>query len=114
MESDINLEQLVQMKREFQVGVRTPRLDVVCFRENPETERLWLRENPQTERLVSWEPWLNFVTLVQAADTDGSCELDPAEFVRRLGCYFGNKLSGTALAQLFMKIDADCGGTISW
>lgn len=35
-------------------------------------------------------------------------------FKRTLGPYLVQNLDPTRLAQLFMKIDADCGGTIDW
>ena len=40
--------------------------------------------------------------------------MDAEAFNERLGPCFGEGLSSTALAQLFMKIDADCGGTVDW
>ena len=48
------------------------------------------------------------------ADEDGSGELDPDEFYEQLGPYLGQGLSTAAVSQLFMRIDADCGGTIDW
>lgn len=51
---------------------------------------------------------------LQEADEDGSGELDPDEFYEKLGPYLGQKLSPAAVSQLFMRIDADCGGTIDW
>jgi hypothetical protein len=50
----------------------------------------------------------------QEADEDGSGELDPQEFYDKLGPFLGPNLSQTQVAQLFMRIDADCGGTIDW
>lgn len=50
----------------------------------------------------------------QEADEDGSGELDPDEFYEKLGPYLGQGLSPAAVSQLFMRIDADCGGTIDW
>jgi Ca2+-binding EF-hand superfamily protein len=50
----------------------------------------------------------------QAADEDGSGELDIDEFCSRLGPHLGSNLSHQAVAQLFMKIDADAGGTVDW
>jgi len=41
-------------------------------------------------------------------------ELDADSFNEKLGPTFGAGLSKAALAQLFMKIDADCGGTVDW
>ena len=41
-------------------------------------------------------------------------ELDAESFNEKLGPTFGAGLSKAALAQLFMKIDADCGGTVDW
>lgn len=51
---------------------------------------------------------------LQEADADGSGELDMDEFVNRLGPHLGANISKSALSQVFMKIDADCGGTVSW
>ena len=52
--------------------------------------------------------------LVQDADDDGSGELDCDEFCEQLGPYLGKDLSKQQIMQLFMKIDADAGGTVDW
>jgi hypothetical protein len=52
--------------------------------------------------------------VLQEADEDGSGELDPDEFFEKLGPYLGQGMSQTDCARLFMRIDADCGGTIDW
>ena len=36
------------------------------------------------------------------------------EFVTKLGPHLGENIPKSQLTQLFMKIDADCGGTVSW
>ncbi|MEW5310065.1 MAG: hypothetical protein WDW38_001897 [Sanguina aurantia] len=51
-----------------------------------------------------------------SADTDGSGELDPAEFT---SAFMGilqteDGGDGRALSKLFMRIDANCDGTVSW
>jgi hypothetical protein len=51
---------------------------------------------------------------LQEADEDGSGELDIEEFTQKLGPHLGQHLSEAQIAQLFLKIDADCGGTIDW
>mgnify|MGYP001139422949 CR=1 FL=1 len=53
-------------------------------------------------------------SLAQEADEDGSGELDIDEFTQKLGPHLGKHLSEAQIAQLFLKIDADCGGTIDW
>ena len=50
----------------------------------------------------------------QEADEDGSGELDLDEFIERIGPHLGDDLTKTQLTQLFMKIDADAGGTVDW
>lgn len=50
----------------------------------------------------------------QAADEDGSGELDVEEFCAKLGPHLGVNLKPQQVAQLFMKIDADAGGTVDW
>lgn len=50
----------------------------------------------------------------QAADEDGSGELDIDEFCAKLGPHLGVNLKPQEVAQLFMKIDADAGGTVDW
>ena len=50
----------------------------------------------------------------QAADEDGSGELDVDEFCAKLGPHLGVNLKPQQVAQLFMKIDADAGGTVDW
>lgn len=51
---------------------------------------------------------------MQDADDDGSGELDIDEFCDQLGPYLGKNLSKEEISQLFMKIDADAGGTVDW
>lgn len=51
---------------------------------------------------------------LQSADQDGSGELDIDEFCEKLGPYLGKDLTRTQVAQLFLKIDADAGGTVDW
>ncbi|KAK9827807.1 hypothetical protein WJX74_003219 [Apatococcus lobatus] len=41
-------------------------------------------------------------------------ELTQEEFFEKLSPFLGTKTSREAMAQTFMKIDADCGGTVSW
>ena len=53
-------------------------------------------------------------TCLQEADEDGSGELDLDEFCEKLGPYLGQNLSREQIVQLFMKIDADAGGTVDW
>jgi hypothetical protein len=54
---------------------------------------------------------------------DGSGELDQAAFVERLGPFLLGRSGADsaaaakdqiALRHLFMRIDADCGGTVDW
>ncbi len=52
--------------------------------------------------------------LLQSADEDGSGELDIEEFCDKLGPHLGQGLTRTQIAQLFLKIDADAGGTVDW
>jgi hypothetical protein len=58
--------------------------------------------------LPATQQWL------QAADEDGSGELDIDEFCAKLGPHLGVNLKRQQVAQLFMKIDADAGGTVDW
>lgn len=51
---------------------------------------------------------------MQEADDDGSGELDINEFCEKLGPHLGGNLSVDQIKQLFMKIDADAGGTVDW
>ena len=55
-----------------------------------------------------------FSASLQEADEDGSGELDIDEFVEKIGPHLGKDLTKTQLTQLFMKIDADAGGTVDW
>ncbi len=50
----------------------------------------------------------------QEADEDGSGELDIDEFVEKLGPHLGGGLTVPQIRQLFLKIDADAGGTVDW
>lgn len=63
---------------------------------------------------ITLESLVKMKRVFEEADEDGSGELEPEEFAERLGPYLGAGLSRTQLAQLFMRIDADCGGTIDW
>ncbi len=47
-----------------------------------------------------------------AADVDGSGALSPDEFVETFSKVTDS--SGPALLRLFMRIDANCDGTVSW
>ncbi len=51
---------------------------------------------------------------LQEADEDGSGELDIDEFCTKLGPHLGVNLKRQQVAQLFLKIDADAGGTVDW
>lgn len=51
---------------------------------------------------------------LQEADEDGTGELDINDFVEKLGPHLGKDLTKAQITQLFMKIDADAGGTVDW
>ncbi|PRW05751.1 WD repeat-containing on Y chromosome-like [Chlorella sorokiniana] len=63
---------------------------------------------------INLENLIHMKRVFEEADEDGSGELDPDEFYEKLGPYLGQSLSQAEVAQLFMRIDADCGGTIDW
>ncbi|KAK9807406.1 hypothetical protein WJX73_001378 [Symbiochloris irregularis] len=48
------------------------------------------------------------------ADANQSGDLDMEEFCEKLGPVLGGDWTQRQLSQLFMKIDADCGGSVSW
>lgn len=48
------------------------------------------------------------------ADEDGNGELDLDKFINKLGPQLGSHLTKEQIKQLFMKIDADAGGTVDW
>lgn len=52
--------------------------------------------------------------LLQTADAEGTGELDMTSFKAKLAPHLGQDFTDTELQQLFMKIDADCGGTVDW
>lgn len=54
------------------------------------------------------------LVILQTADEEGTGELDLATFKAQLAPHLGQDISDTDLVQLFMKIDADCGGTVDW
>ena len=51
---------------------------------------------------------------MQTADEEGTGELDIEMFKAKMAPHLGQDISDTELVQLFMKIDADCGGTVDW
>lgn len=51
-------------------------------------------------------------TAFLVADKDGTSGLDPKEFISAFGNVLGKGQGKKALMQLFMRIDADAGGTI--
>ncbi|KAL4420053.1 hypothetical protein ABPG77_007492 [Micractinium sp. CCAP 211/92] len=63
---------------------------------------------------INLENLVKMKRVFEEADEDGSGELDPDEFYEQLGPYLGQGLPPAAVSQLFMRIDADCGGTIDW
>lgn len=63
---------------------------------------------------INLENLVKMKRVFEEADEDGSGELDPDEFYEKLGPYLGEGLRPAAVSQLFMRIDADCGGTIDW
>ena len=116
MEYEINLENLVKMKRVFEVRCplpSPPRRHAACAPAAPaRCPRSTCRCPPPTRpptRLPARPS-----ARPQEADEDGSGELDPGEFYEKLGPYLGQALSEAQVALLFMRIDADCGGTIDW
>ena len=50
----------------------------------------------------------------QQADAQGTGQLSIDDFCSKLGPVLGANVSRAELTQLFMKIDADCGGTVDW
>ncbi|GAB4819533.1 hypothetical protein N2152v2_006579 [Parachlorella kessleri] len=63
---------------------------------------------------INLEALIKMKRVFEEADEDGSGELDIEEFTQKLGPHLGRHLSEAQIAQLFLKIDADCGGTIDW
>eukprot|EP00887_Chlorella_sp_A99_P002238 scaffold10.g2238.t1 len=63
---------------------------------------------------INLDNLLNMKRIFEEADEDGSGELDPSEFYEKLGPFLGNEMTEAQISHLFMKIDADCGGTIDW
>lgn len=51
---------------------------------------------------------------MQLADAQGTGQLSIDDFCSKLGPVLGANVSRAELTQLFMKIDADCGGTVDW
>lgn len=116
-EYEINLENLVKMKRVFEVrrpsARQLPRL-------GQRTNCAWRLQpclHPCIPPCTTSHHHVNadpYKPPEQEADEDGSGELDPDEFYEQLGPYLGEGLPPAAVSQLFMRIDADCGGTIDW
>ena len=52
--------------------------------------------------------------VLQTADEEGTGELDMKTFKEKMAPHLGQGITDAELVQLFMKIDADCGGTVDW
>jgi Ca2+-binding EF-hand superfamily protein len=50
----------------------------------------------------------------ESADVDGGNDLDETEFIEHFGDVIGKGMKGKELKMLFMKIDADAGGSVDW
>lgn len=50
----------------------------------------------------------------ESADKDGGNDLDEKEFIEHFGDVIGKGMNPKQLRSLFMKIDADAGGTVDW
>ena len=51
---------------------------------------------------------------LQGSSEDEAGELSQEEFFDKLSPFLGPRISREDMAQTFMKIDADCGGTVNW
>ena len=51
---------------------------------------------------------------LQESPNEFNLELTIEEFREKIGPHLGPGTTQTEMDQLFMKIDADCGGTIDW
>jgi hypothetical protein len=120
VDNEINLEQLKLLKEIFEVRTSqmcTNSIDVSGSVQRwpckPATNLTW-----QAVQLCLWAhltlPAFLHGHVDQAADEDGSGELDIDEFCAKLGPHLGVNLKPQQVAQLFMKIDADAGGTVDW
>lgn len=92
MEFEINLENLVKMKRVFEVLPAFALLRVGLLAPPPPLHspclRRWRRHRPMP-------PPAGPSPQLQEADEDGSGELDPGEFYEKLGPYLGQGLTQT-------------------
>ena len=52
--------------------------------------------------------------VLQTADEEGTGELDMKTFKEKMAPHLGQGITDAELVQLFMKIDADCGGAVDW
>jgi Ca2+-binding EF-hand superfamily protein len=50
----------------------------------------------------------------EAADDDGNDGLDETEFIENFGEVIGKGMTNKQLRALFMRIDADAGGSVEW
>lgn len=91
MDRGLNLEQLLLMKEAFEAGVTN-----------------LLEKYPAG--FIFKKSWL----FLQGTGKAAGGELTQDEFFEKLSPFLGTKASREAMAQTFMKIDADCGGTVNW
>lgn len=97
MEYEINLENLIHMKRVFEVRWRARGMPDRLDCELPITRAVSRRRRPSALAMLHAPRPVRSPSLCpllpQEADEDGSGELDPDEFYEKLGPYLGQSLS---------------------
>ena len=122
MERDINLEQLAAMRQAFEVTEGAARHYLPChicqdtwiFSPNRHATQVSAAGFSFASAYTAEHGNARSKPSVQESPNEFNLELTIEEFREKIGPHLGAGTTQTDMDQLFMKIDADCGGTVDW
>ena len=122
MERDINLEQLAAMRQAFEVTESAARHHLPChicqdtymFTLCRRVMQVSEAGFPSASTCPAKHGSASRQLFLQESPNEFNLELTIEEFREKIGPHLGPSTSQTEMDQLFMKIDADCGGTVDW